>query len=166
MVKKTHDGTGTDGLVRHDAAAVFLQQHLHEPDGYWSNFLTNNRRPDRKPAYRIPFEKHGGAVVYRVTDLAAFLKSEKQRRLTGVAVTGRAAELLSAYGIGSTTGGPYGRTLNYDLHVQDDHESGAHAQLIINDPLLVFYLPLAKVEELAEKFSAAAKQLKGTKRHG
>lgn len=161
--RKAKDREADASSLRQQAAAEFLNSHLHEPGGYWLNFLVNNRRLDRRPSYRVPFEKRGGGVFYKQSDLAAFLEFEKRRRLTGVTFSGRAAEVMQAYGIGSPTGGPFGRKLNYRLLAQEN-ESGPHGQFIIDDPMLVFYLSPAQVDELADSFALLSRNLKGKKR--
>jgi hypothetical protein len=162
-VKQTAQELPDEGIPSR-AAVKFLQEALPEKKGYWASFLVNNRRTDRNPPHRIPFGRQHGEAIYRRSDLRTFIEFEKRRRLTGLKVTGRAAELMQAYGIGSPTGGPYGRTFDYHLLAQSN-ESGPHGQLIINEPLLVFHLPPDQVNELADAFASLARELKEISRY-
>jgi hypothetical protein len=65
---------------------------------------------------------------------------------------------MQAFGIGTAGGGPYGRRLEYELHLQDN-EGEPYVQLVVKDPLLVFKLPSEQVEALASQLAQAAKQL-------
>jgi hypothetical protein len=141
-------------LNTQDAAAL-LRESVNEPDGYWSQYLVNNRRPGRKTPYRIPFTKVGGAVQYDRADLAKFIEWEKGRRLGGVKLTGRAAEVMAAYGIGEAGGSSSGRKLDCAINPQVDPVTGKpYLQLILNNPLLVFRVELDQARlisaELAE----------------
>lgn len=156
--KRTPPQIPDDGITSR-AAVKLLQEALPEKKGYWASFLVNNRRKDRNPPHRIPFGRQHGEAIYRPADLNAFIEFEKHHRLTGMKLTGRAAEVMQAYGIGSPSGGAYGRTISYNLFLQSN-ESGPYGQLIINDPMLVFRLLPEQVDELAADFASLSQQLK------
>ena len=162
--KHRQDELPADGVTAYRAAA-FLQDEIPERAGYWAWFLVNNRRKDRNPPHRIPCGRRHGVVIYAQSALNAFVAFEKHRRLAGMHVTGRAAEMMAAYGIGSPSGGPYGRKLQYRA-VAAENASGPYVQLTVEDPLLVFYLPPDLVTEIATRFAALARELtKEGKRH-
>lgn len=161
--KTVIDGSDSQDMLRQQDAVQFLQEHMRQPEGYWANFLTNNRRPERRPAYKVPFLKQGGKVLYAREHLAKLLEREKHTHLGGLQVSGRAAEVMRAYGIGTPQGGPYGRKLQYTLTPQSN-EGGLHVQLLIEDPLLVFCLPVDQVDKLAKEFGALVHQIKEWKK--
>ena len=61
-------------------AALFIDGKFPESLEYWRNFLINNRRPGRNPAYRIPCEKLSGDIVYTEEALLQFIEWEQHRR--------------------------------------------------------------------------------------
>jgi len=148
-------------LLSTQAAAERIAEAIHEPGGvaYWSRYLTNNRREDRSPPHRIPFERLGGGAFYRPENIATFIEFEKSRRLGVLKLSGRAAEALRAFGIGEAGGGTTGRKLDCTLTAQLDPTTGTpYAQLVIQDPLLVFRIEPGQLRELhveiADMFNA------------
>lgn len=61
-------------------AAIFINTEIPESLEYWRNFLINNRRPGRNPAYRIPCEKLSGDMVYSEEELLQFIEWERFRK--------------------------------------------------------------------------------------
>ena len=145
-------------VVTSYGAAALLHEALPEKPGYWASFLVNNRRPERNPAFRLPYGRRTGVVIYRRSDLHAFIEFEKRRRLTGQKFEGRAAEVMVAYGIGTPGGGAYGKKLDYRVAVQEN-EGGRYVQMVVQNPLQVFYIPAKQVRQLAADFARAARQM-------
>src|SRR3546814_12925214 len=84
--------------------------------GYWSNFLINNRRSDRHPVHRIPFERIGTGAFYTPDVLEEFVNFERSRRIGEMKLTGRAAEALRAFGVGEPGSRTTGRKLEYRIN--------------------------------------------------
>lgn len=124
------------------AACEWLDQAFPgESPKYWQNVLINNRRQDRNPPHRIPFSLMGKVAVYTIESLQDFASFEKSRRLGQVKLSGRAAEVVRAFGIGQG-GSSTGRKMNISgINPQVDETTGqCFVQIIISDPLLVFRL--------------------------
>lgn len=150
----------SEGLTTAAAADYLSARFPGDRPDYWRRFLANNRREDRPQAHRIPFSRRRGDVIYTRTALDEFAKFEDRRRITGERRPGdRSADLLIAYGIGTPSGGPYGKQLNYSLSVESS-EAGPYVQLVVKNPLLVFCIPPSQVRELADLFSDAAASMK------
>lgn len=131
----------TEDLLSTQAAAELIAAEIHESGGvaYWTRYLTNNRREDRNPPHRVPFQRIGGGAFYLRPDVADFIAFEKSRRVGVLKLSGRAAEALRAFGIGEAGGSTTGRKLDCTLTAQHDPATGTpYAQLVIQDPLLVF----------------------------
>lgn len=150
-----------EDLLSTQAAAELVASEIHEAAGvtYWARYLTNNRRDDRNPPHRVSFQRLGACAFYRREDLAAFIEFEKKRRLGIRTLSGRAAEVMRAYGIGEAGGGTTGRRLDCTINPQVDPVTGApYVQLVINDPLLVYRVDIAQAKalctELAETIAA------------
>ncbi|SAL42496.1 hypothetical protein AWB74_01731 [Caballeronia arvi] len=150
----------TQELLSTQAAAELVAAEIDESGGvtYWSRYLTNNRREDRSPPHRIPFQRIGGGAFYLRPDVAAFIAFEKSRRLGVLKLSGRAAEALRAFGIGEAGGGTTGRNLDCTLTAQLDSTTGTpYAQLVIQDPLLVFRVEPDQLRELHSEIAATLK---------
>lgn len=61
-------------------AAKFINTELQESLEYWHNFLLNNRKLNRNPAYRIPCQRLSGDIVYSEEELLHFIEWEKYRK--------------------------------------------------------------------------------------
>ena len=139
-------------LLNHGKAEALLNEVIPgETPGYWRRFLQNNRNIHRHPPYRIPFEKLGGGVYYARDDLTKFSEWEKGRRLGSIKLTGRAAEVMRAFGIGEVGGTTTGRKLTVDdISPQVDQASGTpFVRLVIADPLLIYRLELSEAQAIA-----------------
>jgi hypothetical protein len=151
-----------DDLLSTQVAASVLQEAIPEPEGYWSRFLVNNKRPDRNPPFRVEFVKMGGGVLYPRRALADFVEWEKSRRLGAMKLTGRAAEVMRAFGIGEAGGGTTGRRLDISIHPQQNPSTGEpYLQLIVKDPLLVFHLEIEQAEAIIRELRDAVNSCKG-----
>ena len=67
-------------LYKTSQAATFINTELQESLEYWHNFLLNNRKLNRNPAYRIPCDRLSGDTVYSEEELLHFIEWEKYRR--------------------------------------------------------------------------------------
>ncbi|WP_244145748.1 hypothetical protein [Paraburkholderia tropica] len=146
-------------LLNSKAAAEWLDAALPgESAGYWQRWLTNNRNQTRRVPYRIPFQSVVGfkAAHYDANELARFVEFEKQRRLGSVTLTGRAAEVMRAYGIGEKGGSTTGRKLKVSgIHPQVDEAGKPYVQLITDDPLMVYRIEVADAVAVLKELSAA-----------
>jgi hypothetical protein len=146
-------------LLNSKAAAEWLNEALPgESVGYWQRWLTNNRSQTRRVPYRIPFQTVVGfkAAHYGVDELARFVEFEKQRQLGSVTLTGRAAEVMRAYGIGEKGGSTTGRKLKVSgIHPQVDETGKPYVQLITDDPLMVYRIEVADAVAVLKELSAA-----------
>lgn len=140
-------------------AAEFLSKHLTDRDvDQWALWLRNNRNQSRHVPYRIAFERISNATFYRPEELAKFLEWEKSRQLGVMKLTGRAAEVMRAFGIGSSAGSTTGRKLTIvGIHDQIDDITGEpFVQLITSDPLMVYRLDRDQARKLATELLDAA----------
>jgi hypothetical protein len=73
-------------------------------------------------------------------------------------LTGRAAEALRAYGIGTATGSTTGRKLEITgiLDQTDEVTNEQFVQLIISEPLLVYRLDPEQARDIARRLYQAA----------
>lgn len=145
------------------AAGDWLHEAIPgESPEYWRQALINNRRADRTPPHRVPFSTMGRAAVYSPEALRDFAEFEKSRRIGQLKLTGRAAEVLQAFGIGQD-GGAYGRNWRGGGANQVITNSGeCFVQVRIDAPLIVFAMtPGQAIEfgkELVEVGQAAQRQ--------
>lgn len=148
----------TDELLSNNVAAQTL--HDLEPEKtpeQWTHWLQNNRNQSRAVPYRIPFERMAGGVFYRQEELAAFIEWEKSRQLGTLKLTGRAAEVMRAYGIGEKSGSATGRKLKVtSINPQIDEATGTpYVQLIANDPLMVYRIEIDEAEAIMQEMAEA-----------
>ncbi len=152
-----------DELLNNQCAASLLREMVTgRTTEQWLQWLQNNRNPARRSAYRIPFEKMGGAVMYRRSELAKFIEWENSRNLGAIKLTGRAAEVMQAFGIGSATGSTTGRKFQQpNISVQVDQASKEiFLQMIQPDPLLVFRLSVDEAERFAQDLADTVRNAK------
>lgn len=146
--------SNTQTLLTTQAAGDWLHEAIpDESPAYWRHVLINNRRQDRRPPHRIPFGTLGRAAVYTVEALQAFAEFEKSRRLGEMKLTGRAAEALQAFGIGTGAGSTTGRKLQLTaINPQIDEASGKpFVQLVMNDPLRVYRVEVKEAKQIARQ---------------
>lgn len=143
-------------------AAAKLAEALPERNAeQWALWLQNNRNPSRRSPYRIPFEKMGVMVIYKIDEIAKFIEWEKQRHLGTIKLSGGAMEAITAYGIGIAGGGSTGRKFELNsLTLQNDETLEVmYISLILNNPLMVFRIEIEEAKsfsnELIELIAAA-----------
>lgn len=149
-------------LLTAAAAAQYLHERLpHQSVSYWRQVLTNNRRPDRIPSHRIHTITVRKRTFYEEDELLRYVRFEQSRRFGGMRLTGRAAEMMRAFGIGDPNGGSTGRKLKIsEVSPQIDETTGeGFIQLIIEDPLSVFRLDVAQATEFGFMLEAAVAEL-------
>lgn len=143
-----------DELYGNSRAAQFLSQALTDrtPD-QWALWLRNNRNLARHAPYRIDVVHLSNRSFYRPQELAKFIEWEKSRRLGVLKLSGRAAEAMLAYGIGTATGSTTGRKLEVvGIYEQTDQvTSERYVQLITGKPLMVYRLDLDQARDIATK---------------
>ena len=144
-------------LFTTQAACEWLDQAIPgESQKYWRNALINNRRQERNPPHRIPFSTMGKTALYTLEALHDFAGFEKSRRLGQMKLTGRAAEVVRAFGIGQG-GTSTGRILNISSIIpQVDETTGRFfVQVVISDPLLVFRLDADEAKSIGHELIEA-----------
>lgn len=136
---------------------------LHELDSsktvdQWAYFLQNNRNRARKVGYRIPFDKIAGAAFYQRGELLKFVEWDRARQIGTIKLTGRAAEVVQAFGIGSKGGSATGRALQVSsVHLQVDPASGKpFVQVITAEPLMVYRMEASDAKAFAAELVEAA----------
>lgn len=147
-------------LWSNSVASAYLTEQLPERDSeQWGLWLRNNRNQSRKVPYRIGFERISNATFYRPEELSKFVEWEKSRQLGVMKLTGRSAEVMRAFGIGSSNGSTTGRKLKIlGINDQIDEATGqSFVQLIISEPLMVFRLDPEQAREVAAKLFKAAR---------
>ena len=140
------------------AAQYLSEQITDKTPEQWELWLRNNRNQSRKVPYRIAFERISNATFYRPEELAKFVEWEKSRQLGVMKLTGRSAEVMRAFGIGSSNGSTTGRKLEIvGITDQFDEATGARfVQLIISEPLMVYRLDPDQARQVAAKLLNAA----------
>jgi hypothetical protein len=143
-------------------AADLLHTEIYERDGYWYRFLLNNRRKDRDPPYRIPHSIVRGHISYSLDALFEFIEWERRRRLGTVKLTGQAAQLITAYGVGEAEARVVRSQLkcSFSLHV-DSRSKRRNIQLVIESPLSVFQLTLREAKLVARELDTAIRNYRG-----
>lgn len=147
----------TDELLSNNVAAQVLCELLPDKTSeQWLLWLQNNRNQSRRVSFRIPFERMAGGVFYRREELAKFAEWDKSRQLGTIKLTGRAAEVMRAFGIGSG-GSTTGRKLKVTgINPQIDEATGKpFIQLITDDPMMVYRLELFEAKSIASELNEA-----------
>ena len=145
-------------LLGNSVAAQLLNELMPDKSiEQWSLWLQNNRNQSRRASYRIPFEKMGGGVFYLREEIAKFAELEKSRKLGSIKLTGRAAEALQAYGIGTEGGSTTGRRFDVsDVMPQVDQATGKpYIQIITSNPLMVYRLELEEAKAFSKELEDA-----------
>jgi hypothetical protein len=144
-------------------AAQYLNEQLSDRTvEQWGLWLQNNRNQSRKASFRIPITRIANGAFYRPEDLATFSEFEKSRQLGTLTLSGRSAEALRAFGIGTASGSTTGRKLDVtSISQQTDRATGEQfVQFATNDPLMVYRLSPDQAIDVATKLMAAAKNKK------
>jgi len=150
----------TEELLSTQAAAEYLSHQLPDKSvEQWALWLRNNRNQARRAVYRVKSEQLGRMAVYSPEDLTAFVEFEKSRQLGSIKLTGRAAEVMRAFGIGESGGSTLGRKLTVTgINLQiDEATRKAYVQLITNEPLMVFRLEPEESVALGGEFTETGK---------
>jgi hypothetical protein len=162
MTKKMNDITDADPTVElwgNAFTAQVLSDRLIGRDAeQWTLWLRNNRNQSRRAPYRIPFTRISNGTFYHPADIEKFVDWEKSRQLGTMKLTGRSAEVMRAFGIGSAAGSTTGRKLEIiGINQQEDQGTGEFfVQLIIGDPLLVYRLTPEQAAQMAADLLCAA----------
>jgi hypothetical protein len=147
MLNGTH---APDDLLTNGMAAKTLHALLPErSEEQWALWLQNNRNHARPVSYRVPFVRMGGGVLYEVAELNRFVEWERARKLGTVKLSSQAAAALDAFGIGTSEGSPYGRSLSCKVDVAQTQEGEPFVRLIVEKPLAVFRLSAAQASSIA-----------------
>lgn len=127
------------------AASEWLDEAIpgHTPK-YWQGVLLNNRRENRRNVHEVPYTLVGKCAFYREEDLRSFAEFEKQKRIGNKKLTGRATEVIRAFGIGQTGGTSQGWKWD-GASATPQHVAGEiFVQVVVNNPLTVFKLSPAE----------------------
>lgn len=122
----------------------------------WSLWLRNNRNQSRDTPYRVSFQKISNGAFYARADLDEYIKWEKARQLGSVRVSARAMQALDAYGVGHPDGSATGRKLKVvGMTAQVDEATKLpFVQVILENPLRVYRIPVEQAAALAAEFNA------------
>lgn len=128
----------------------------------WALWLQNNRNPARRAAYRVPYVKLGGGVFYDRDELDRFAEFERGRQLGAIKLTGRAAEVVKAMGIGTVGGSTTGRrmTVTGVLGQIDEVTRQPFVQFITAEPFMVYRLDLQQAGDIAKGLLQAVQDAK------
>lgn len=154
----------TTELLSRQAAAEWLAQQLQDKNAeQWALFLRNNANNARRAIYRLPVEQVGRSSFYQPDELAKFVQFEQGRQLGTLKLSGRAAEVLQAFGTGTTGATANGRKWKGGAaNIGLTNGGERFIQTMINEPFLVFAMtPVQAVEfgkELIEAGQAAQRQ--------
>lgn len=142
-------------LTTQAAAEYLSQQFPAKTAEQWALWLRNNRNQARRAIYRVKAEQIGRSAFYAPDELAAFVTFEKSRELGTIKLTGRAAEVMHAYGIGTRGGSGTGRKFNVtSINPQIDDATGKpYVQLITDDPLMVYRLEPGQAKAISEELA-------------
>jgi hypothetical protein len=144
---------GTKNALSTKKAAEWLHKVIPgESPKRWETALINNRRGDRKPPHRVPFTTVGRGAYYTIEHLREFAEFEKTRRIGEMKVSGRAAELMAAMGVGQPGGSTTGRRWEYQLSPQPEEGTGNTViQLVTQNPLRIWRLELGEARAFAKE---------------
>ena len=152
-------------LISRQAAAEWLSQQLTDKDPeQWALWLRNNANHARRAIYRVPVETVSRAAFYSPAELEKFVEFEKSRQLGTLKLTGRAAEVLQAFGIGQAGSSTQGRKWPGANANLAEHNGRASIQVIISNPLLVFAMTPAEAAEFGKELievAQAAQRING-----
>lgn len=140
---------GPDLISAANAADILANAVPPRSASEWTQWLANNRNAARRAGYRVPYERLGGRVYYRRSELEGFIQFQGQRLLGNIELKGRVAEIVQAYGLGQPKASGHGRPFNLSqVAAQVDHFGGDYVQLVLSDPLTVYRLSPKQCEQL------------------
>lgn len=154
----------TTELLSRQAAAEWLAQQLQDKNAeQWALFLRNNANNARRAIYRLPVEQIGRNSFYQPDELAKFVQFEQGRQLGTLKLSGRAAEVLQAFGTGTSGATANGRKWKGgSANIGLTNGGERFIQTMINEPLTVFAMTPAQAiefgKELIEAGQAAQRQ--------
>ncbi len=153
----------SEELLSNSMAAQALSEELHGRTAEeWAGWLQNNRNQSRRVPYRIPFQRISGGIFYARGELEKFIEFEKGRQLGSIKLTGRAAQVAQAFGIGTDGASTNGRKWKGGSANLATSEGRVFVQVVINEPLMVFDVtPEQAIEhgrEMMEAGRAALRQ--------
>lgn len=148
----------TTELLNRQVAAEWLAEQLQDKNAeQWALWLRNNANTARRASYRIPTEQIGRGTFYNLVELEKFAEFEKGRQLGQLKLTGRAAEVLQAFGTGTegaTTNGRKWKGASTNLGTD---KGAAFVQTIINEPLVVFAMTAAQAIDFGRELIEAGR---------
>lgn len=154
----------TTELLSRQAAAEWLAQQLQDKSvEQWALFLRNNANNARRAIYRLPVEQIGRSSFYQPDELAKFVEFEQGRQLGTLKLSGRAAEVLQAFGTGTSGATTNGRKWKGgSANIGLTNRGERFIQTIIDEPLTVYAMtPEQAIKfgtELVEAGKAAQRQ--------
>lgn len=124
----------------------------------WTLWLRNNRNQSRRVPYRINFVRISNGTFYSPKEIEKFVEWEKSRRLGTIKPTDRSAEVMRAFGVGTSSGSIAGRKLEIvDISHRIDRATGeTYVQLITGDPLMIYRLDARQARQVAARLVEAA----------
>jgi hypothetical protein len=140
-------------LLSKQVAAAMLSELMPDKTAkQWMTWLRNNRNQLRRVPYRIPTVSLGGGAFYRRDDLEAYVEWEKSRQMGTIKLSARAVEALHAVGFNERGGSSTGRHFDVTMisHQIDETTGEPFIQLILNNPLMVYRLPIVQALEVAD----------------
>lgn len=162
MIKKIDDmeNAGTpEELWGNTFTAQVLSQRIDARNAeQWTLWLRNNRNQSRRVPYRIPYVRISNGTFYSPAEIEKFVAWEESRQLGNMKLTGRSAEVMRAFGIGTSAGSATGRKLEIiGINQQTDDGTGeTFVQLITGDPLMVYRLTPDQAAKIAADLLYAA----------
>lgn len=146
----------TTDLLSRQAAAEWLAGQLQDKTvKQWALWLRNNANTARRAVYRVQVETVGRSAFYKPDELEKFVEFEKGRQLGQLKLTGRAAEVLQAFGTGTEGATTNGRKWKGGSANLGTDKGAAFVQTIINEPLTVFAMTTDQAIEFGRELIEA-----------
>jgi hypothetical protein len=148
-----------NALLSRTAAAEWLAERLNDKSvEQWVSFLRSNANSARKAIFRIKTEKLGRETFYKQDELQSFFEFEKSRNVGKLKLSGRAASIVRAFGLGAPGSSGYGRKWFGGEANDCIRENGLHfVQAVIDEPFLAFALKPEDAIEFGKKLMDAGK---------
>lgn len=155
-------------FLSRQAASEWLAEQLPDKSvNQWALWLRNNANVARHTIYRIPVVAIGRGAFYTPDELAKFAEFEKARQFGQLKLTGRAAELFHAIGVGTEGATGMGRKWKGGTANAAARDGAVVVQAVIDEPLLIFVMtPEQAIEfgrELLEAGQYAQKVNEGSR---
>lgn len=134
---------------------AYLSSVLGGKPARWTIWLANDRKPGRAQYLRV--EPGPGRPRYARSVVDAYVDAQRAKRLREQGPSGRAVEVLEAFGIGTEAGSSTGRRFSAQVLPQLDEGTGVpFVQLITASPLAVYRLSVTQAREVAAELTDAA----------